>query len=80
MICNFPILQIHLNKKHQIYSEQDRLSTTPMLLVQGIDMYNIYKNWTECWDITRNDPNCDVGIAYSNDTIPKELKKVIASI
>ena len=48
-----------------------------MLLVQGIDIYNIYKNWTECWDVSHNAPDCEVGIAPSNDTIPRELKKVI---
>ena len=47
-----------------------------MMLVQGIDMYNIYKNWTQCWDVTHNAPDCEVGIAPSNDTIPNDLKEV----
>jgi hypothetical protein len=53
-----------------------------MVLVQGIDIFNIYekkkeKCWTNCvLGDTKKKCKCDLGISGSNDTIPEEVKKV----
>ena len=46
----------------------------PMVLVQGIDIFNLYDNMKSCW--SKN--TCDVGVAPTNDSIPSDFKKVFS--
>ena len=46
----------------------------PMVLVQGIDIFNLYDKMKSCW--LKN--TCDVGVAPTNDSIPDDFKKVIS--
>ena len=67
------------------------MKAIPMLLLQGIDVYGIYKqidqSGNKCWKNKDNQRKCEVGIAFTPGTdrsrerdplqlMPSELKQV----
>ena len=56
-------------------------SDIPMVLVQGIDIYNIYHTrnddcWSPCAGQASTNCKCELGISKTNKTIPSELMQV----
>ena len=67
------------------YCRKEPLKDIPMLLVQGVDVYDIYKQ-EKCWRNYDGKMHCEVAIAFSPGTnrsnkdplplMPPELKQV----
>ena len=60
------VLWIVCNKFHYHF-RQEPLKDIPMLLVQGVDVYGIYKQGN-CWKNINAEMGCEVAIAYTPGT------------